>query len=94
MGAENHGVKPLEFPLLTDENIVPDVVQSGSESAAVMSAAPAMNICSVDATQNYSNTPQVSAGSSSRTTWPSGATQSALAPCSSASWDRRTRCPM
>ncbi len=27
MGAENHGVKPLDFPLLTDENIVPDVVQ-------------------------------------------------------------------
>jgi predicted nuclease of predicted toxin-antitoxin system len=27
VGAENHGVKPLDFPLLTDENIVPEVVQ-------------------------------------------------------------------
>ena len=26
MGAENHGVTPLDFPLLTDENIAPDVV--------------------------------------------------------------------
>ena len=26
MGAENHGVKPLDFPLLSDENIAPGVV--------------------------------------------------------------------
>jgi predicted nuclease of predicted toxin-antitoxin system len=26
VGAENHGVTPLDFPLLTDENIAPDVV--------------------------------------------------------------------
>ncbi len=26
MGVENHGVKPLDFPLLSDENIAPDVV--------------------------------------------------------------------
>jgi len=26
VGAENHGVKPLDFPLLSDENIAPDVV--------------------------------------------------------------------
>lgn len=26
MGAEHHGVTPLDFPLLTDENIAPDVV--------------------------------------------------------------------
>jgi hypothetical protein len=26
LGAENHGVKPLDFPLLSDEHIAPDVV--------------------------------------------------------------------
>lgn len=26
MGSEDHRVKPLDFPLLTDENITPDVV--------------------------------------------------------------------
>jgi predicted nuclease of predicted toxin-antitoxin system len=26
LGAENYGVKPFDFPLLTDENVAPDVV--------------------------------------------------------------------
>jgi predicted nuclease of predicted toxin-antitoxin system len=26
LGAENHGVKPFDFPLLTDENVGPEVV--------------------------------------------------------------------
>ena len=30
LGAENHGVKPLDFPVLSDENIAPDELKSAA----------------------------------------------------------------
>ncbi len=67
LGAENHGVRPLDFPLLSDENIAPDVV-AGARRAAIC-ARRGTNSLLVDLTSMFSNAPPVSVVWSSPTTW-------------------------